>query len=206
MEEKKAIKISLSTLFLSITVIVIIVMVCFMIKLKNEKSTQLQAQINSLNETVDNLQVKIDSISKIINSNTNTQTSTSESINVSQNNSINLKLGKYTVNEVKYDGVGISNEECGILLKENDEFEIYVGYGCWYSGNYEIKNDELVCSATKYETESGGYYSEATDVILKFRIIKNNNLELLTIDVNDLKTNIRSFEDGFTIGMTYSIK
>ena len=84
MEEKKAVKISLSTLFLILAVIVIIIMAVFIIKLNNEKSAeteksaQLQAQVNSLNGTVDNLQGKIDSISKTLSDsktavNTNTQ-------------------------------------------------------------------------------------------------------------------------------------
>lgn len=75
MEEKKVIKISLSTVLLILAIIAIIVMGIFIYKLSNDKtteiqkSTELQAQVNSLNGTVSNLQGKINSISKTINSN-----------------------------------------------------------------------------------------------------------------------------------------
>lgn len=76
MEEKKVTKISLSTFFLIISLIVIIVMGIFMCKFyiekieETKKSSELQTQVNSLNEIVSDLQGKIDSISNTINSNT----------------------------------------------------------------------------------------------------------------------------------------
>lgn len=86
MEEKNVAKISLSTLFLILAIIVIVIMGVFIYKLNNDKiaevqkSTELQAQVNNLNETVSQLQGKIDSISNTINSNKDTENSTSESI------------------------------------------------------------------------------------------------------------------------------
>lgn len=76
MEEKKVKKISLSTFFLIISLIVIIVMGIFMYKFyiekieETKKSSELQTQVNSLNEAVSDWQRKIDSISNTINSNT----------------------------------------------------------------------------------------------------------------------------------------
>ena len=75
MEEKKVTKISLSTIFLILAIIAIIVMGIFIYKLNNDKtaeiqkSTELQSQVNSLNDTVSDLQEKITSISETINSN-----------------------------------------------------------------------------------------------------------------------------------------
>lgn len=77
MEEKKVIKISLSTFLLLIAIIVIIVMGVFIYKLNNDKSAEtqkskeLQNQVNSLNETISNFQGKINTISETINSNNN---------------------------------------------------------------------------------------------------------------------------------------
>ena len=77
MEEKKAGKISLSTIFLIIAIIAIIVMGLFLYKLNNDKaseiqkSAELQSQINSLNGTVSDLQGKLDIISETINSTEN---------------------------------------------------------------------------------------------------------------------------------------
>lgn len=75
MEEKNSAKISLSTFFLILAIIAIIVMGIFIYKLNNDKtaevqkSTELQTQVNNLNGTIDDLQGKIDTISKTINSN-----------------------------------------------------------------------------------------------------------------------------------------
>lgn len=75
MEEKKTIKISISTFFLILAVIVIIAMGIFSIKMYNEKtvatekSAELQTQVNELTGTVSGLQGKINSISETISTN-----------------------------------------------------------------------------------------------------------------------------------------
>lgn len=87
MEEKKSIKISLSTLFLILAIIAIIVMGIFIYKLYNErnieteKAAELQSQVSSLNGTVSDLQSKINSISKTINSSTSNKTNTDNKSN-----------------------------------------------------------------------------------------------------------------------------
>ena len=66
MEEKKVTKISLSTFLLILAIIAIIVMGIFIYKLNNDKtieiqkSTELQAKVNSLNRIVSELQEKND--------------------------------------------------------------------------------------------------------------------------------------------------
>ena len=73
MEEKKVTKISLSTFLLLIAIVAIIVMGVFIYKLNNDKameikkSTELQAQVDSLNWTVNDLQGKMNKISETIN-------------------------------------------------------------------------------------------------------------------------------------------
>lgn len=73
MEEKNTTKISLSTFLLIIAIIAIIVMGIFIYKLNTEKtietqkSADLQAQVSSLNSTVNNLQSKINTISETVN-------------------------------------------------------------------------------------------------------------------------------------------
>ena len=68
MEEKKKIKISLSTFFLILAVIVIVVMMFFMYKIYNEKQTA-NNHITELETTVNNLKEKINNNSNIISSN-----------------------------------------------------------------------------------------------------------------------------------------
>ena len=83
MEEKNVTKISLSTFFLIIAIITIIVMGIFIYKLNNDKSaeiqksTELQAQVNSLNGTLSDLQGKIDKVSETVNSDSSTTNSSS---------------------------------------------------------------------------------------------------------------------------------
>ena len=74
MEEKNVTKISLSTFFLILAIIAIIVMGVFIYKLNNDKtaeiqkSNELQAQVNTLNGTVSDLQEKINKVSETVNS------------------------------------------------------------------------------------------------------------------------------------------
>ena len=88
MEEKNVTKISLSTFFLMLAIIAIVVMGVFIYKLNNDKtveiqkSTELQAQVNSLNGTVSDLQGKINNISETINSNNSYSLFSSNDINV----------------------------------------------------------------------------------------------------------------------------
>lgn len=119
---------------------------------------------------------------------------------------IKLKPGEYTVNEVKTDDVGVSNEECGVKLQENKYFEIYMGWGSWHSGKYEIQGNTLTCSSTAFEWESGGYGKEDTDVVFTFEIIDENTLKLTDIQINDQDNENLIYEDGLEIGMTYSQK
>lgn len=64
MEEKKVVKISLSTLFLILAIIIIVIMTVFMYKFynekieSNEKTAELQTQVSNLNKTVSSLQEK----------------------------------------------------------------------------------------------------------------------------------------------------
>lgn len=104
MEEKKVTQISLSTFFLILSLIVIAVMGIFMYKLYNEKieankkSTELQTQVNSLNETVNDLQGKITNISETINSNTsveNTNTATTNNNTSFTDEQVKTALSNY---------------------------------------------------------------------------------------------------------------
>lgn len=102
MEEKKTIKISVSTFFLIIAIIAICVMGFFIYKLNNDKlieqrkSSELQSQVTSLNGTVSELQGKINSISSTINSNSSADT------NVTQNKQVESTTTKVELDK-KYE-------------------------------------------------------------------------------------------------------
>lgn len=77
MEEKKVVKISLSTLFLILAIIIIVIMTVFMYKFynekieANEKTAELQTQVSNLNKTVSSLQEKVDEINSDKSNTTN---------------------------------------------------------------------------------------------------------------------------------------
>lgn len=98
MEEKKSIKINLSTLFLIFTILIIIAMGYYIYLQKsnyNHTISNLEASNLDMQNTINNLQGKIDTISNTINSNTTTQPNNSEDKNL--NNTDN----KFSDNEIK---------------------------------------------------------------------------------------------------------
>ncbi len=213
MKEKETLKIGLSTFFLILAIIVIIIMAFFIFKLYNENSivkndvTQLNNEIRNLKEnTIGNLQSSTHNISNSNDLTNTTMNTLKDSTSTKNNNNIKLKMGTYTVNEIQSDENGVSNEECGVEIKENNEFKIYMGWGTWHSGKYEITDNSLICKSTLLEWESGDYGQKNTNVIFTFKIINNNKLELTNIDINDTNNEKLIYEDGLTIGMTYSIK
>lgn len=120
---------------------------------------------------------------------------------------IELEIGNYTVNEVKSDEVGVSNEYCGVQLLENNEFIVHMGWGYWHNGNYEIKDNKLICRSKELEWDGGaGPGSISTDVIFTFEIVNDNKLKLANIQINDTDNETLVFDDGLEIGMTYSKK
>ena len=115
MEEKKVTKISLSTYLLVIAIFAIVVMGALIYKLNNDKtaeiqkSTNLQAQVNSLNGTVSDLQGKINTISETVNSSISKDNSTlsNKTTNTNNSSSTNEESNSKT-SEKKYKDVILS--------------------------------------------------------------------------------------------------
>lgn len=130
MEEKRAIKISLSTFFLILAIITIVVMGLFIYKLNNEKSEEtkksakLQTQVDNLKGTVSNLQNKINNISETINSNNSNSSENSEE---SKNNSNNQPSTPNITGNIKYD-VEVSLSEIENIKSGIDTTEIEAFY------------------------------------------------------------------------------
>lgn len=166
MEEKKVTKISLSTFFLILAIIAIIVMGIFIYKLNNDKtveiqkSTELQAKVNSLNGTVSKLQKKINKVSETVNVETPTQANSS---NASTTNNSNKNNVTYTVSvrdeayatiKATKNGKTISKEfEMGAMIADTGTMELpTIGTvalvadsgGEYYGVNiYQLVNDEI---------------------------------------------------------------
>lgn len=104
MKNNKSTAINILIFLLILTIIAIMVMGMFICKLCNEKkleeekTTKLQAQVDSLNDTASNLQDKIDSISKIT-----TEDKSTDNKDEQQNTSVKINSldGKYINNDDK---------------------------------------------------------------------------------------------------------
>lgn len=132
---------------------------------------------------------------------TNSQTESSQLI------SVVLKTGEYFVNEVRNSDNELSNADCSVKLLANNKFTLYMGWGQWYEGSYEIRDEYLNCRAMILEWDGGGGPgSESADVLFQFRIIDENKLELVAAENQDPASERHSFGEGFIIGMTYSKK
>ena len=181
MKEKKTIEISLSALLLVIAIMAVIFMAIYF-------------YIDKVNSNKEIAALK----SEIAN--------TSTSTNVNKEN-VELKLGNYTVNEINTDEDMPSNEDCGVRLLENNKFEIYMGFGAWHKGAYEIKDNNLICKSVSLEWDGGaGAGERKTDVTFTFGILTSNKLELKEIDINDKDNDNLIYKEGLSVGMTYSIK
>lgn len=105
MEEKNEIKINLSTLFLILAIIAIIIMSIFIYKLYNDKtietnkSLELQSQVDSLNNSLSDLQGKLNTISETINPNENNNTITNSNSN--SNDSTKNTNANFSEKEIK---------------------------------------------------------------------------------------------------------
>lgn len=140
MEEKNVTKISLSTFFLILAIIAIIVMGVFIYKLNNDKtaevqkSTELQAQVNSLNGTVSDLQGKINNISNIAQSNENTNNQENKGIeqesleNISEDEMLKLfsessDMRVTSINKKSDNTFSINVKHYGLVRISKSEYE-----------------------------------------------------------------------------------
>ena len=182
MEEKNVTKISLSTFFLILAIIAIIVMGIFIYKLNNDKtaeiqkSTELQSQVNSLNETVNDLQGKINNISETINNNNNS----SETINNNNSSNENTQSSKkYQISGTYYQK-NAQGDEPNYTFSSNNK----VTYGSLWtcSGTYTINNNTIKISFTG-AVDPDGNKANVKDYGVK------ESVELTIIDDNKLKDN-----------------
>ncbi len=105
--EKNVIKISFSTFFLILAVIAIVIMGVFMYKISKDKSAE-QQKSNELQSQVNNLQEKIDQISNTINSD---NTSISKDNNVNNSNTIETNKNNTNKNNTNNTNNKLLSEE-----------------------------------------------------------------------------------------------
>lgn len=161
MEEKKDIKIRILICLLIISIIVIITMGICMYKLNNDKtaevqkSTELQAQVNTLNSTASDLQDKIDSISNTNVSEKNEkqfkELSDSEKEELF-NKAIKeqMVLVDDMISTKDFSNKDFSDKEIVLMLPDSSESNIFSTYNDDESGIYKKASiDEVEKSAKK---------------------------------------------------------
>lgn len=120
MEEKKSIKISLSTVFLILAIIVIVVMAYFLYKLNNEKIAEtekvsaLNSQVSNLENKVENLQGTIDNVSNIVSD--------------TKNENIKIEIPEASTN-ISADEEKIIDYFQGVWTTDNGEKLLAIDYG-----------------------------------------------------------------------------
>ena len=171
MEKNKDTKKILSIFLLILAIIAIIIIGIFIYKLNSEKtieiqrSTNLQTQVNDLNNTISDLQEKINNISENINSNN------------SKKNSSSYK--EYKISGTYYEKNAQGDEPIYTFSSDNK-----VTYGALWmcSGTYTINNNTIKINFSS-AVDPDGNKSNFKDFGVK------ESVELTIIDDNTLKDN-----------------
>lgn len=171
MEKKEVTRISVSTFFLIVAIIAIIVMGMVINKLNNEKNaeikktTELQAQVNNLNETISELQGRINKVS--------------EAIKPDNSNEKTVSTKKYQISGTYYQK-NAQGDEPSYTFSSNNK----VTYGALWmcSGTYTINNNTIKITFTS-AVDPDGNKANVKDYGV------NESVELTIIDDNNLKDN-----------------
>lgn len=187
MEEKKVIKIKLSTLFLFIAIIAIGVMGYFIFKLNDEK-TKATEQVSELNNQVKSLENSVSSIQKTKENQSSDNQKTVENNNTEKYTYKDI-AGYFSFNEkipVDY-GTYTADAEAHkyLYLYENGVYFYDSGLGSANNvecGNYIINNDNIILhrwfGETTYGDGKGLYLNEHISLLdgYKFTINSSDNI------------------------------
>lgn len=173
MEEKKTIKISLSTFFLIIAIIAICIMGFFIYKLNTEKTTAIE-QVKSLNNKVYNLEEAVNVLQE--NASKTIISETSNNNNTSTNSTYELS-GTYEW--VNPDGEGL------ICTFTNGTFTMETSWN--FRGTYTISGNKVKLKTTEMLDQNSNYSNYVPT--------NEQNEEEWTIEENKLIRNIKQ-DDG----------
>lgn len=194
MENKKSIKISLSTFFLILAVLVIIFMACYIYVEKtnaNNEIATLKTNAVEMQKTINNLQEKIDIISSTINSNTSGEINNSQVNNTSSNKEI-----KFSDDEIKK---SLQNYLDLVGTREGSPLGMLVKLGLCNYGDYDNVNrtdDNYVKTNIKYSD----YKEKMLDYITEEWF--NTKFK----DSYKEKDEILYYFDGGATGMEFEVK
>ena len=157
MEEKKQIKVSLSTLFLVIAIILIILMGVFIYMQKTESDRQiaeLESNAGKLQETINDLQEEIDNASNVVtNDNSNSNTQIEENIVLYQGIEINKTTGIQMYDDMEISDEAIQKYNTTYYNYENGKYE-GITKGNFGEETYEdfsvVRNVNRIAMTQKY--------------------------------------------------------
>lgn len=199
MDEKKSVKISLSTFFLVLAIIVIIIMGYFIYKLNNEKTVEtekvanLNNEVSSLQGTVNQLQGKIDNISNTINSNTSTNNTLPEQSNntVAEDKTTSTK-NSISSNKEIYKLVRTKDLDISDLEDYDEKYIVLDGNSIYFStdlsdkiyeGTYKVDSKNNIDYKTLNETQDYAFYTAS---IFRFETINGKKNIVIDNDPNGM--------------------
>ena len=196
MEEKKAIKISLSTFLLILAIIVIIIMGYFIYKLNNDKELannkviQLNNQVSGLENTVNNLQGTISDISNtIIKANDSVET------NLNSNTQTNTSVSKTFSNDEIKNAIQNYLDLSGALAGSPEGLLVKLGLTN-FGANTEKSDNNYIKTNIKYSEYKTKMLNHMTEQWFE------NNFTQLFKNVNGYLY----YFDGGATGMTFEVK
>ena len=189
MEEKKTIKISLSTFFLILAIIVIVIMGVFIFKFYNDKKVA-DSEVKELESTIDTLEGKINSLEEAIKDDGNSNSVNSEKLenisnNMNSNNIIktnmSIELAYGILN--KYKNENLSDADWYItdvkLIAHGDNNTYWVNYKDYNLDGYEESAATIIqYKDGKWITDLPGFTGTSEEEMSKYNFINYNNEKL----------------------------
>lgn len=200
MEEKNVTKVSLSTFFLVLAIIAIVVMGIFIYKLNNDKiteiqkSTELQAQVNNLNEKVQNLNIEKNNIKE-----------ETDNISKNENSDKNENIGNKINLSEEVDGI-FFNEKSG---KNSEYYEFfksekrvnYINEETLYYGTYNVSENKVTINLT----DKHSWKHDTDESINETKVLKFVNNNILQNENNTKYINKNTISGAFVSENSISV-
>lgn len=228
MEEKKSIKVSLSTVFLILAIIAIIVMACYIYLDKtnsNKEIAELEANAVNMQNTINDLQGKINSISNTINSDKvsddkNNNSSSNQYLDITKElnenelfkvtKAIDNNDGTFTLMGKLYRPYIISESELNEILNngtlEHNNTKLIIKNG-EKQGTYDLCPEqykdavwytlELIENSKNYKMVSNTEYPEVWKETEDYRQLKTSNSTKCTYSVDSYEELTDTVENVF---------
>ena len=205
MEKKK--KISVQTILLIVAVIIIGVMAFFIYKLSTEKAEEKEnaensnRQVGNLENTVDDLQGKLDAIANIINSNSNNTSDNTVNNTTSNTNKDTVNLNNDTTTNTSSNSISSTNDNVKYKFESGDNLAAQGNPGV-------VKIYELNDKKMKFEYNQGWNFEKSTidrtitgtaninsEGLYEYTEETDGHKYKITIDFSEEKINIKEYKD-----------